>query len=80
MYQMDIQSRKINFVQEFLKLQNEELITVFEKILLDKKNESKLKPMSLEDFYNDIKLALDDSKNNKVIKAVDLKEKIKQWN
>ena len=48
---MDIQSRKNNFVQEFLKLQNEELITLFEKLLLDNKDESTFKPMSLEDLY-----------------------------
>ena len=77
---MDIQSRKINFVQEFLKLQNEELITLFEKLLLDKKDESKLKPMRLEDFYKDIESSILDSENDKVTDAISLKEKIKQWN
>jgi len=34
---MDIQTRKINFVQEFLRLRNIKLIEKLEKILLEEK-------------------------------------------
>lgn len=37
---MDIQSRKLEFIQEFLKLQNEEAIERFEKLLrIEKKSD-----------------------------------------
>lgn len=37
---MDIETRKIEFVQEFLKLQNEEVISRFEEILKKEKKSS----------------------------------------
>ena len=48
---MNLEARKISFVQEFLKLQNEEIIDGLEKFLRKQKAElleSNLKPMSLE--------------------------------
>ena len=49
---MDIQSRKIEFIQEFLKLQSEEVISRLEKLL--KKEAEKirpdLKPMTVEEL------------------------------
>ena len=79
---MDLQTRKITFVQEFLRLQNEEIISVLENILRKKKldlYELNQKPMSIEQFNNEIDQALEDSKNGKLTKAADLKEKIKKW-
>tara|TARA_B110000091_G_C13579224_1_gene375715 strand:- start:73 stop:294 length:222 start_codon:yes stop_codon:yes gene_type:complete len=43
---MDIQTRKIEFVQEFLKLQSDELVSVLENILKSETKEN-LKPMSM---------------------------------
>ena len=49
---MDIQSGKIEFIQEFLKLQSEEVISRLEKLL--KKEAEKirpdLKPMTVEEL------------------------------
>lgn len=76
---MDLQTRKITFVQEFLRLQNEDIISGLEKMLRKRKAElfeRNLKPMSLEQLNSEIDQAIDDSKNGKVIKATDLKEKI----
>jgi len=73
---MDLQTRKISFVQEFLRLQNEEIISGLENLLKQKKIElfeSNLEPMSLEQFNTEIDQAMDDSKNGNIIKAVDLK-------
>ena len=39
---MDLQSRKIGFVQAFLKLQSEEVVTQLEKLL--KKETKKIQP------------------------------------
>ncbi|MCK4407111.1 MAG: hypothetical protein KAV44_05505 [Bacteroidales bacterium] len=79
---MDLQTRKISFVQEFLRLQNEEIISGLEKMLKKRKSElfeSNLKPMDLKQFNNEIDQALDDSENDRVIKGTDLKSKIEKW-
>jgi len=75
---MDLQTRKISFVQEFLRIQNEGIISGLEKFLKNRKSEifeKNLKPMELDQFYNEIDKALDDSENDRVIKATDLKSK-----
>jgi hypothetical protein len=78
----DIQARKIIFVQEFLRLQNEDIISGLEKMLKKYKAElyeSKLDPMTLEQFNREIDEALNDSTNNRVIKADELKSKFEKW-
>ena len=79
---MDIQTRKISFVQKFLKLQNEEIITALENMLREKQAEQfeqELHPMSLEQLHNEINQAIEDSNNGNVIEAHDLKKKIQKW-
>jgi hypothetical protein len=79
---MDIQTRKITFIQEFLDLQNEEIIRELEDFLKEKKiqlSENELKPMSIEQFDSEIDKSLEDSENDKVITASDLKAKIEKW-
>ncbi len=78
---MDLQARKISFVQEFLRLKNEEIISGLESMLKKRKSEiyeNELKPMSLENFNKEIDQALKDSENDRVIKATDLKSKFKK--
>lgn len=79
---MDLQTRKISFVQEFLKLQNEEIISSLEYILQKKKTELydlSLKPMSIEELNNNIDQSLEDSANDRLTNASDLKSKIQKW-
>lgn len=79
---MDFETRKISFVQEFLRLQNEEIVSGLEKLLRQRKVElveRNLKPMTMEQYKNEIDKAMEDSKNGRMIKASDLKEKIKKW-
>lgn len=79
---MDLEARKISFVQEFLRLQNEEIVKGLENLLRKRKVELLEKsfiPMSSEQFNTEIDQALDDSKNGRLIKATDLKAKIKKW-
>jgi len=79
---MDLETRKISFVQEFLRLQNEEIITGLENLLRKKKSElSEMhqEPMSLEQFHAEIDQSLKDSENGYLTKATDLKEKIQTW-
>ena len=79
---MDLQNRKISFVQEFLRIQNEEIISGLEKLLRQQKAElfkKNQQPMTIEEFNHEIDQALEDSKNDKVTKATDLKDKINKW-
>ncbi len=77
---MNIETRKISFIQEFLRIQNEEIVIGLEKLLRKQKSEqyeNDLKPMDLNQFNDEIDQALFDSENDRVIKATELKEK---WN
>ncbi len=77
---MNIEAGKLSFLQEFLKVQSEEIVILLEKLLKEKKSEqhkSKLKSMSLEQFNNEIDQSLVDSDNEMLIKASELKDK---WN
>ena len=79
---MDIQTRKIEFVQEFLKLQNEELISRFEKLLRSEiklKKDKEFQPMSLEEFNKRIDKSLEDSKNGRLTKSSDLIAEMEKW-
>ena len=61
---MDLQSRKIAFVQDFLNIQNEYLLAYLEKILEEGKNlleRESVKPMTLEDFFYRIDLSMKDA-------------------
>jgi len=75
---MDLQSRKILFVQEFLNLQNEEIIQSLEDFLKFKKIESideKLNAMTFDQFNKEIDLSMEDSRQSRITKATDLKAK-----
>lgn len=79
---MDIQTRKINFVQEFLRLRNIKLIEKLEKILLEDKAkdyEANLTPMSIDNFNKMIDKSIDDAKQGNVVNARELKESVKKW-
>ena len=79
---MDIETRKLSFVQEFLRLQNEEIISGLENFLRKRKAElveENMKPMTMDQYNDEIDRAMEDSKNGRMIKATDLKEKIKEW-
>ncbi len=60
---MNIQTRKIEFVQAFLQLQSEESISRFEELLAIEKKE--FHPMSIEQLKSRIAKSEDDFKNNR---------------
>ncbi|KGO93076.1 hypothetical protein [Flavobacterium subsaxonicum] len=77
---MDIQSRKIEFVQEFLKLQSEEVISRLEKLL--KKETAKtrdLKPFTMEELNARLDKSEEDFRNGRYISSEDLLKEIKGW-
>jgi hypothetical protein len=80
---MDLEARKISFVQEFLRLQNEEIVSGLEKLLHKRKAElidHSFKPMTMNQYDLEIDQAMEDSRNGRIIKATDLKAKIQKWN
>lgn len=80
---MNLEARKISFIQEFLRIQNEEIIGSLEKFLKNRKAElidNTFKPMSIEQYNNEIDQAMNDSENGRMIKATELKAKIQKWN
>ncbi|MBT0606964.1 hypothetical protein [Aequorivita echinoideorum] len=80
---MNLEARKIEFVKEFLKIQSEEVIAKLEKILMKESRfyseNNEFIPMTVEEFNDQIERSLEDSENNRVISAKDLKEEIKKW-
>ena len=79
---MNIEARKILFVQEFLRLQNEDLISVLEKMLYQQNSATSkedFKPMELQAFSEQIDRAEADAAAGRTIKAAELKKKVKQW-
>ena len=79
---MDLETRKIEFIQEFLKIRSEEVISRLEKILRkENKNpdNENFKPMSMEEFNERIDKSMDDSEKGRLIKASDLKAKMQKW-
>ncbi len=79
---MDLQTRKIAFIQEFLSIESEELLSRFEKLLKNRKTAKEdldFRPMTMEEFENGIEQSIEDSKNERVIEANQLLEEIKKW-
>ncbi len=75
---MDIQTRKIQFVQAFLKLQSEKVISRLEQIL-KKETQNEFKQFTIEEFNKRIDQSMEDSKNGRVIEVTKLKEKVAKW-
>jgi len=73
---MDIQTRKIQFIQEFLKYANDNMLVRFEKMLKQEREKAfdkEIKPMTLKEYEQRIDKALEEVKNNKVKSARNLK-------
>ncbi len=63
---MDIQTRKIEFVQAFLKLQSEEMISQLEKLLKKStKIDKTLKPFTIEELNDRISKSENDFDNGR---------------
>lgn len=78
---MDMQTRKIEFVRDFLKLQNEEVLILMESLLRSSKEdvENEFQPMSVEELNQRIDKSMKDSENGKLTKSSDLITEIQGW-
>ncbi len=80
---MDLQTRKLELIQEFLKIQSEEVISRLEKILSKENKNSEngdIKPMTIEEFNSRIDQSMEDSINNRLMESGELKAQIDKWN
>ena len=72
---MNIEARKIEFVQEFLKLESEDAISKLEKILRNEKNnadERIVEPMTKEELNKRIDQSESDFQNNRYKSSTEL--------
>ena len=79
---MDTVDRKLRFVQEFLRVADEDIITKLEQLLRferKKKASEELAPMSMDEFNKRIDQSEDDFKNGKFIEAKDLLKSVETW-
>ncbi len=79
---MDLQTKKINFIQEFLRVNSEELINKLDNLLHSEKQriyEQDLKPMSIESFNAAIDQSEEDVENGRVVNARELRKDIEEW-
>ena len=74
---MDIQSRKIEFIQEFLKIDSEEVITQFEKLLEKIEFKNIVFPISVAELNRRIDRSERDFKNEKYKPGSELLSKYK---
>lgn len=80
---MNIEARKIEFVQEFFKLRSEKAISKFEKLLEKEKEQNSIdnvEPITSVELNARIDKSLQDSKNGKLTEANDLIAEIDKWN
>ncbi|MFZ4456355.1 MAG: hypothetical protein ACOYOT_09055 [Bacteroidales bacterium] len=79
---MNIQSRKLELIEQFLHISDESLITKLESLLKKEKLAStnkKLTPMSMEEFHTIIDTAKNDAAEGRVLSHQDLKKRVKTW-
>lgn len=77
---MNIQAKKLELIEEFLRISDENLILKLETFLKNEKKiyrERNLKPMSINEFREMIDTALKDKDTGNVISHEELKEKVK---
>ena len=77
---MDIQSRKIEFIQEFLKIDSEEVITQFEKLLEKIEFKNNVSPMSIIELNRRIDRSESDFKNGRYKSSSELLSKSLETN
>lgn len=79
---MTFEARKLNFIEEFLKVTDENLLTQMEDLMLNakkKNHEQHLKPMSMDEFLKMTETAKEEVDAGLVTTHEDLKREIDSW-
>ncbi|MEI6508426.1 MAG: hypothetical protein WCO54_08065 [Bacteroidota bacterium] len=74
---MDIQTKKIHFIEEFLRIQNEGVINLLDAVLRNEKNKlykDSLKPMTIDELNARIAEAEKDIREGKVYSTDDIRD------
>ena len=80
---MNLEARKLSFIQEILKVQSEKTMCLLESILKKENTDitfEHMQPMSLVKFNERIDKSLDDSKKGKLTEVNDFISEIDKWN
>ena len=79
---MTVEARKLHFIEEFLKVTDENIISQMERLLRNEKREQQensLKPMNMNEFKHIIDKAREDVEQGRVISHENLKQEILSW-
>ena len=79
---MTVEARKLHFIEEFLKVTDENIISQMERLLRNEKREQQensLKPMNMNEFKHIIDKAREDVERGRVISHENLKQEILSW-
>lgn len=79
---MDLQTRKIHFIQEVLRVKNENIIEKLEKILHQERKkviDKELSPMTIEEFNSLIDSSESDAENDRMYNAGEILKDIDTW-
>lgn len=76
---MNLEIRKIDFLQKFLALNDEALLSSLEELLYSETDNKNLKPMTIAELNSRIDKSMDDSNNNRLTSTSDLIDEIEKW-
>lgn len=79
---MTVEARKLHFIEEFLKITDEKIISQMEAIMRNEElnhYEQSLKPMSMSEFHSMVDQAKQDVENGRVTSHESLKQEIQAW-
>ena len=79
---MDLQTRKLEFIKDFLKLTSEEAVIKLERLLKKQRQsdlERDLSPMTMEELNSRMDKSMEDSKNGRLTDSKQLKSEIDKW-
>ncbi|MDP3946867.1 MAG: hypothetical protein Q8Q51_13325 [Lutibacter sp.] len=79
---MNLETRKLSFIQEILRIQSEKTISRLETILRKEKTLiefENIQPMTMKKFNQRIDKSLEDSKKGKLTEISDLISEIDKW-
>ncbi|MCR9153537.1 MAG: hypothetical protein NXI09_05465 [Bacteroidetes bacterium] len=79
---MDLQTRKLEFIKDFLKLNSEEAVIKLEKLLRRQKQEDSerdLVPMTLDELNSRIDKSMLDSQSGRLTNSEKVKSEIDKW-
>jgi len=79
---MTVETRKLNLIEEFIKITDEDVIAQMEELILVEKRkryEQDLKPMNKEEFHSMIERSRNEIANGQTTTQEDLKKEINSW-